>query len=302
MPIILTVNHSIVVLTFLPLFRYINVYTESEENLPVNSQNSNMPITIQIQNFKGGVGKTTTTINLAASLALKGKKVLIIDLDHQGNTTKGLGYVVNESTPTIFHVLKDIDFNFIGAVATVRENLDLIPSDSRTAGLEDILHSMPRREEMLKIKLKNANEWDVIILDCPPAHGLIHLNALLFAEHIIFPVTPEVWSYDGLEGVLSSIKRMQKYFNYKPNIIGALPTIVDERYTLTGEVRLLLEQTFGAEKLLPPIRTDAKLKNSQKRGQTIFEFAPRSRAAEDYDRLADEVLNRVGLKKKGQGK
>ena len=290
------------VLTFLPLFRYLNVYTESEENLPVNSQNSNMPITIQIQNFKGGVGKTTTTINLAASLALKGKKVLIIDLDHQGNTTKGLGYVVNESTPTIFHVLKDIDFNFIGAVATVRENLDLIPSDSRTAGLEDILHSMPRREEMLKIKLKNANEWDVIILDCPPAHGLIHLNALLFAEHIIFPVTPEVWSYDGLEGVLSSIKRMQKYFNYKPNIIGALPTIVDERYTLTGEVRLLLEQTFGAEKLLPPIRTDAKLKNSQKRGQTIFEFAPRSRAAEDYDRLADEVLNRVGLKKKGQGK
>ena len=302
MPIILTVTRSIMVLTFLPPFRYINVYTEPKENLPVNSLNSNMPITIQIQNFKGGVGKTTTTINLAASLALKGKKVLIIDLDHQGNTTKGLGYVVNESTPTIFHVLKDIDFNFIGAVATVRENLDLIPSDSRTAGLEDILHSMPRREEMLKIKLKNANEWDVIILDCPPAHGLIHLNALLFAEHIIFPVTPEVWSYDGLEGVLSSIKRMQKYFNYKPNIIGALPTIVDERYTLTGEVRLLLEQTFGAEKLLPPIRTDAKLKNSQKRGQTIFEFAPRSRAAEDYDRLADEVLNRVGLKKKGQGK
>ncbi len=261
-----------------------------------------MPITIQIQNFKGGVGKTTTSINLAASLAGKGKKVLIVDLDHQGNTTKGLGYVVKESTPTIFHVLKDIDFDFIGAVATVRENLDLIPSDSRTAGLEDILHAMPRREEMLKIKLKNATEWDVIILDCPPAHGLIHLNALLFAEHIIFPVTPEVWSYDGLEGVLSSIKRMQKYFNYKPNIIGALPTIVDERYTLTGEVRLLLEQTFGAEKLLPPIRTDAKLKNSQKRGQTIFEFAPRSRAAEDYDRLADEVLNRVGLKKKGQGK
>ena len=94
---------------------------------------------------------------------------------------------------------------------------------------------------MLKIKLKNANEWDVIILDCPPAHGLIHLNALLFAEHIIFPVTPEVWSYDGLEGVLSSIKRMQKYFNYKPNIIGALPTIVDERYSLTEEVRQLLE-------------------------------------------------------------
>ncbi len=259
---------------------------------------TNMPITIQIQNFKGGVGKTTTSINLAASLAAKGKKVLLVDLDHQGNTTKGLGYKVNDTTPTIFHVLKDIDFDFTDAVATVRKNLDLIPSDSKTAGLEDILHSMPRREEMLKIKLSDASDWDVIILDCPPAHGLIHLNALLFAEYIIFPVTPEVWSYDGLEGVLGSIKRMQKYFNYKPTILGALPTIVDERYSLTGEVRQLLEQTFGAEKVLTPIRTDAKLKNSQKKGQTIFEFAPRSRAAEDYDRLADEVMRRVGLKKK----
>lgn len=259
-----------------------------------------MPITIQIQNFKGGVGKTTTSINLAASLARKGKKVLLVDLDHQGNTTKGLGYVVKETTPTIYHVLKDIDFNFLDAVATVRNNLDLIPSDSRTAGLEDTLHAMPRREEMLKLKLKNISEWDVIILDCPPAHGLIHLNALLFAEYIIFPVTPEVWSYDGLEGVLVSIKRISKYFNYKPTIIGALPTIVDQRYSLTGEVRRLLEETFGSEKLLPTIRTDAKLKNSQKKGQTIFEFAPRSRAAEDYDRLADEVMRRVGLKKEGK--
>lgn len=261
-----------------------------------------MPFTIQIQNFKGGVGKTTTSINLAASLARKGKRVLLVDLDHQGNATKGIGYTVEESTPTIYHVLKDIDFDFLNAVATVRENLDLIPSDSRTAGLEDILHAMPRREEMLRIQLKNAADWDVIILDCPPAHGLIHLNALLFAEYIIFPVTPEVWSYDGLEGVLGSIKRMHKYFNYKPTIIGALPTIVDERYALTGEVRQLLEQTFGTDKLLPAIRTDAKLKNSQKKGQTIFEFAPRSRAAEDYDRLADEVLRLIGSKKKGKGK
>ena len=106
-----------------------------------------------------------------------------------------------------------------------------------------------------------------------------------------------MWSYDGLEGVLSSIKRMSKYFNYKPTVIGALQTIVDERYSLTSEVRSLLEQTFGADKLLPPIRTDAKLKNSQKIGQTIFEFAPRSRAAEDYNRLAKEVLRRVGVKK-----
>jgi chromosome partitioning protein len=128
------------------------------------------------------------------------------------------------------------------------------------------------------------------------------LNALLFAEYIIFPVTPEVWSYDGLEGVLGSIKRMQKYFNYKPTIIGALPTIVDERYSLTEQVRSLLEQTFGKDKLLSPIRTDAKLKNSQKKGQTIFEFAPRSRAAADYDRLAEDVLRRVGLKKKARGK
>lgn len=242
------------------------------------------------------MGKTTTSINLAASLARKGKKVLVIDLDHQGNLTKGLGYVVTNTTPTIFHVLRDIDFDFTDAVATVRSNLDLIPSDSKTAGLEDILYSMPRREEMLKIKISDLSPWDFIILDCPPAHGLIHLNALLFAEYIIFPVTPEVWSYDGLEGVLSSIKRMHKYFNYKLTILGALPTIVDQRYSLTGEVQNLLEQTFGETKLLSSIRTDAKLKHSQKKGETIFEYAPNSRAAEDYDRLSDEVMSRVGIK------
>lgn len=249
------------------------------------------------------MGKTTTSINLAASLARKGRRVLLVDLDHQGNTTKGLGYRTKATTPTIYHVLKDIEFDFKDAIATVRENFDLIPSDSRTAGLQDILHSMPRREEMLKLQLEDTSDWDYIILDCPPAHGLIHLNALLFAKYIIFPVTPEVWSYDGLEGVLDSIKRMQKFFKYKPVILGALPTIVDRRYSLTGEVYDLLEQTFGKDKLLPPIRTDANLKNSQKKGQTIFEFAPRSRAARDYDRLAEEIMVRVGGKKtKARGK
>lgn len=257
-----------------------------------------MSITIQIQNFKGGVGKTTTSINLAAAISRAGKKVLLIDLDHQGNATKGLGYNVQATTPTIYHVLKDIDFAFENAVVTVRDNLDLIPSDSRTAGLEDILHQMPRREEMLRLKLGDVSEWEAVILDCPPAHGLIHLNALLFAEFILFPVTPEVWSYDGLEGVLNSIQRMQKYFERKPTVLGALPTIVDERYALTGEVRQLLEETFGADKLLPAIRTDAKLKHSHKNGQTIFEYAPRSRAAEDYARLAEEILKRVKPNKK----
>lgn len=282
-----------------------SLYSYRQTDLPILRPaypETDMPIRIQIQNFKGGVGKTTTSINLAAALAERGHRVLLVDLDHQGNTTKGIGYETNPSTPTIFHVLKDIDFDFTGAVATVRKNLDLIPSDSRTAGLDDILHSMPRREEMLKIKLAPLDDWDFVILDCPPAHGLIHLNALLFAEHIIFPVTPEVWSYDGLEGVLASIRRMQKYFNYQPHIVGALPTIVDRRYSLTDEVRTLLEETFGDEKLLPAIRTDAKLKNSQKLGQTIFEYAPRSRAAADYRRLADTVVKATETRKKGRGK
>lgn len=251
-----------------------------------------MAYTIQIQNFKGGVGKTTTSINLAHALALRGYKVLLVDLDHQGNATKGLGYTVTETTPTLFHVLKE-GFDYKDVVATVRENLDLLPSNRETAEAEEALQYERRREEILKRRLGSLDEYDYAILDCPASLSLLHINALLFAEEIILPVRSEVWSYEGVEQILHSMKEMQEVFGYQPKILGALPTMVDGRYNLSKEVRELLLESFGEERVLPPIRTDSNILNSQKLNQTIFEFAPRSRAAEDYRSLAEIVIKQT---------
>jgi len=251
-----------------------------------------MACTIQIQNFKGGVGKTTTSINLAHALALQNYKVLLIDLDHQGNATKGLGYLVTETTPTLFHVLKE-EFNYKNVVATVRPNLDLLPSNRETAEAEEALQYERRREEILKRRLGSLDEYDYVILDCPASLSLLHINALLFAEEIILPVRSEVWSYEGIEQILHSMKEMQEIFGYQPKILGALPTMVDGRYNLSREVRELLLESFGEERVLPAIRTDSNILNSQKSSQTIFEFAPRSRAAEDYRKLAEIVIKQT---------
>jgi chromosome partitioning protein len=257
---------------------------------------------IQIQNFKGGVGKTTTSINLAHALAMRGNKVLLIDLDHQGNATNGLGYQVTETTPTLFHVLKE-GFDYKDVVATVRENLDLLPSNRETAEAEEALQYERRREEILKRRLGNLDEYDYAILDCPASLSLLHINALLFAEEIILPVRSEVWSYEGVEQILHSMKEMQEVFGYQPNILGALPTMVDNRYNLSREVRELLVESFGEDRVLPPIRTDSNILNSQKSNQTVFEFAPRSRGAEDYRRLAEIVVAQTGQRqRKAKGK
>lgn len=254
-----------------------------------------MAHTIQIQNFKGGVGKTTTSINLAHALALEGYKILLIDLDHQGNATNGLGYSIAETTPTLFHVLKE-GFDYRDAVATVRENLDLLPSNRETAEAEEALQYERRREEILKRRLGKLDEYDYAILDCPASLSLLHINALLFAEEIILPVRSEVWSYEGVEQILNSMREMQEVFGYQPNILGVLPTMVDGRYNLSREVRELLIESFGEDRVLPPIRTDSNILNSQKSSQTIFEFAPRSRAAEDYRKLAEIVINQTAQK------
>jgi chromosome partitioning protein len=238
---------------------------------------------IQIQSFKGGVGKTTTSINLGHALALKGKNVLIVDLDHQGNATNGLGYEirneVGQETPTLYHVIKGI-MSYEDTRATVRDGLDLIPSDGRTDEAVLDMFSMMGRETVLKRAFEDVSEYDYVLLDCPPSRGLIYQNAHLLATDIIVPVEIGKWSVDGINEIFRAMEAVQK----------ALVTKVDERYTLTDDVRDGVREAFG-DSMLPPIRSSSDLMNAPKFQQTIFEYKPRSHGAEDYEKLADYVLN-----------
>ncbi|MBC7797448.1 MAG: ParA family protein [Pyrinomonadaceae bacterium] len=242
---------------------------------------------IQVQNFKGGVGKTTTSINLAHGLARKGNKVLLIDLDHQGNATSGLGYKMNTDDPTLFHILKD-EIPYKRATFEVRPNLFLIPSNATTAVAELHLNSLAARELQLREKFADVEEFDFVILDCPASLNLLHSNALLYSDELLLPISPEKWAYDGARQILESAERLAKYFGAKPQLLGALPTKVDRRLGITEEVLKLLKFTFG-DKVLSHIRTDANLHHSQKNSQTIYDYAPNSKGAKDYDVLVDYV-------------
>lgn len=252
---------------------------------------------IQIQSFKGGVGKTTTAVNLAHAFARKGKRVLLVDLDHQGNATSGLGYKTNETTPVLYHVLVG-GLSWEEATATVRENLDLLPSNRMTALAEGAMYPMLSRESILKRKLETAGgEYDIIVLDCPASLGILHVNALFFATHIVVPVQIGIWSVDGLEQIFWSMEEVGAATGRMPEILGALLTMVDERYKLTEEVRELVGASFDG-RLLPPIRTDADLMNAPKNRETIFEFNPASKGAEDYALLAEHLIKKLRAPKK----
>jgi chromosome partitioning protein len=260
---------------------------------------------IQIQSFKGGVGKTTTAVNLSHAFARRGKKVLLIDLDHQGNATSGLGYEMTETTPALYHVLV-ADLKWEEATATVRENLDLLPSNRMTALAEGAIYPMLSRESVLKRKMETATEYDIIVLDCPASLGILHVNALCFATHIVVPVQIGIWSVDGLEQIFRSMEEVGAATGRMPEVLGALLTMVDERYKLTEEVRELVSASFDG-RLLPPVRTDADLMNAPKNRETIFEYNPNSKGAADYADLADHLLKKLRAKtgdkeKKGSAK
>lgn len=247
-----------------------------------------MPKLINVKSFKGGVGKTTTAINVSHALALKGKSVLLVDLDQQGNATQGLGHRVEPEHPTIFHVLTG-EVKCADAVATVRPNLDLLPSDNRTAAAEAALHLMMARENVLKKNLGKMTEYDFVIFDSSPNHGLLHINSLLAATHILVPIEIGYWSIDGVDQIFRSMEEVGEAFGTMPELLGAVLTNVDERYAMTKEVRELCEQSF-ADRILPFVRTDAELRKAPKNGQTIFEFNPNSKGAADYHAVTDKIL------------
>lgn len=249
---------------------------------------------IAIANQKGGVGKTTTSVNLSACLAYLGKKVLLIDTDPQGNATSGVGVNKGDVQQCIYDVLiDDVDVKKV-TLETKVENLYIIPATISLAGAEIELVSTISREVRLKRMLQEVKEdYDFIIIDCPPSLGLLTINALTASDAILIPVQCEYYALEGLSQLLSTIRLVQKHLNNQLVIDGVLLTMFDARTNLGIQVIEEVKKYFQDKVYKSIIPRNVRLSEAPSHGEPIIIYDPKSRGAEVYLDLAKEVIRNV---------
>ncbi len=241
---------------------------------------------IAVFNHKGGTGKTTTAVNLAAGFAEAGKRVLLIDADGQGNVGASLGI---RGEFTLYHIL--VQGRALEEVAVpVRTNMDVVTANEALAAAELHLAARPNRDRILRERLGNyGSEYDVVIVDCAPALSLMNQNALMYVDGVIVPVSCDYLSLVGVKQVLKTMKNVRELLKHDLELLGVLPTFYDVRNKICREAVDTLTDHF-AERCLPPIRVNTKLREAPSQRQTIFEYAPESHGALDYQRLVECVL------------
>ena len=252
---------------------------------------------ISFTNQKGGVGKTTTCINLAAYVAAMGKKVLVLDLDSQGNATSGLGIEKNKDLKTIYDVISgDTSLDEV-IKPTLLENLDIIPATVDLAGAEIEMVQMPQREKIIKGILEPAkNSYDFIMIDCPPSLGLITVNALTASDSIIIPIQCEFFPLEGLTQLMNTIKLIKYHLNPTIDIEGVVMTMKDKRSNLTAQVSDEILKFFGKRVFFTYIPRNIRLAEAPSHGEPILVYEPYSKGAEAYMSLAEEFLDRNKVK------
>ena len=248
---------------------------------------------ISVANQKGGVGKTTTTVNLGACLAQDGKKVLLIDSDAQGNATSGLGVRKPDVKQDIYDVLVNEVSIKETIIKTSRENLSIVPATLQLAGAEIELTSMMARESRLKSALAEvSDEYDFILVDCPPSLGHLTINAFTASDAILIPVQCEYYALEGLSQLLNTVRLVQKHFNPGLEIEGVLLTMYDARTNLGAEVVEEVRRYFQEKVYDTIIPRNVRLSEARSHGKPIIDYDPRSKGAEVYQALAKEVLVR----------
>ena len=248
---------------------------------------------IAIANQKGGVGKTTTSINLAASLGVLEKKVLLIDADPQANSTSGLGIDVESVEIGTYQLLEHTNTAKEAIVKTNTPNLDIIPAHIDLVAIEIELVDKESREYMLKKALEAVkNDYDFIIIDCAPSLGLLTLNALTAADAVIIPIQCEYFALEGLGKLLNTIKSVQKIHNAALDIEGLLLTMYDSRLRLSNQVVEEVQKHFNDMVFKTIIQRNVKLSEAPSFGENIINYDASSRGAANYLSLAKEVINK----------
>lgn len=245
---------------------------------------------ISIANQKGGVGKTTTAINLSTVLAKRNKKTLLIDMDPQGNATSGVGIEKNLEKSTYTLLIEEDQIEEV-ILKTDIKNLDICPSTINLAGAEVELVSMMSREMRLKEKLESIKDnYDYILIDCPPSLGLITLNAFTASNSVLIPVQCEYYALEGLGQLLNTVKLVKKHLNKDLEIEGALLTMFDTRTNLSKQVVDEVKRYFGDKVYKTVIPRNVKLSEAPSYGMPITVYDPRSKGAKCYDKLGKEVI------------
>ncbi len=249
---------------------------------------------IAIFNQKGGVGKTTTNINLGACLARLDKKVLILDIDPQGNTTSGIGISKKDLDYTVYDVLIESDFDPRRAILhTNVENLDLIPANTDLAGAEIELVELEGREKRLRKAIdKIRDDYDYIFIDCPPSLGLLTINSLTAVESVLIPIQCEFYALEGVSQLMSTVDLVRKNMNKKLQIEGVVLSMFDGRTNLSIQVVQEVKKYFGAKVYKTVIPRNIRLAEAPSYGMPIVEYDPRSKGAQAYTDFAEEFLER----------
>lgn len=247
---------------------------------------------IAVLNQKGGVGKTTTVINMAAFLAHANRKILVVDLDPQGNTTSGLGV----DKQTLGSTLYDVLFSRAQATDVIREvtshGLFLLPANAQLAAAEVELVGVMNREQQLK-NILSSLDYDIVLIDCPPSLGLLSINALTAASDVLIPVQTEYYAMEGLSQLLSVTQQVRQALNPSLNILGVILTMYDSRTSLSEQVKQELDKHFGAKVFQTVIPRNVRLAEAPSFGKTIAEHDKWSKGARAYKSLSKELEKRL---------